>query len=167
MDLLIALDRSFPVLDLACGKGRNGLMVAEQGLHVLFVDKSETSLDVVQKQLAKRTLPGSTWQVDLEQQEKNPFSGKKFSAVLGFCYLHRPLFPLFKEAVIPGGLVVYETFTTGQRQFGRPNNPDFLLQPGELAALFDDWEIIFQFEGVAKDPDRCIAQVVARKPARQ
>jgi hypothetical protein len=86
--------------------------------------------------------------------------------VLGFCYLHRPLFPLFKEAVIPGGLVVYETFTTGQRQFGRPNNPDFLLQPGELAALFDDWEIIFQFEGVAKDPDRCIAQVVARKPAR-
>ena len=87
-----------------------------------------------------------------------------FSAVVCFRYLHRPLFPFLMKAVEPGGMIVYETFTTGNRQFGRPNNPDFLLRPGELRKLFQNWQILHSYEGIQHGPDRAIAQIAARKP---
>ena len=107
---------------------------------------------------------GRTWLVDLENPGTSPLAGLKFSAILTFRYLHRPLFPALREAVLPGGLVVYETFTTENHRFGRPSNPDFLLKPGELETIFEDWQIIFYFEGDLRHPDRNVARLVARKP---
>ena len=164
LDLLTAIDYSQPVLDLACGTGRNGLVLAMQGMDVVFADKSVSALRVVEQRLLKAGVSGRVWQVNLELPGVNPFSGDRYAAVLGFCYLHRPLFPLLKKAVMSGGLVVYETFTTVQRKFGHPNNPDFLLRPGELKATFEDWQLIHQFEGIRPKPDRGIAGIVARKP---
>ena len=166
LDLFQSPDQSLPVLDLACGTGQNGLMLARQGIPVVFADKSATALDVVKQCLAKDALPGRIWQLDLERPNTRPFSGQGFSAIIGFRYLHRPLFPAIKKAVEPGGLVVYETFTTENLRFGRPNNPEFLLQPGELRTVFQDWQILFQFEGVLHEPDRAVAQIFASKPGR-
>jgi len=165
LGLLLDLDRSLPVLDLACGTGRNGLLLAEQGLSVVFADKSDTALSVVERRLVEAGLQGRIWQVDLERPGVNPFSGQTFSAVVGFCYLHRPLFPSLLAAVTPGGLVVYETFTVEQRRFGRPHNPDFLLLPGELQTTFQAWQIIHYFEGLQNNPERGVSGIVARKPA--
>ena len=164
MQLLRGLDRSLPVLDLACGNGRNGLALAAAGLPLLFADQSTSALETVEQRLSEADLPGRTWQIDLEQPGTNPLAGKRFAAIVVFRYLHRPLFPAIRDAVVPGGIVVYETFTIEQRRFGRPNNPDFLLQPGELEANFRGWERIYYFEGIGTDPDRGIAQIVARKP---
>ena len=164
LGLLKDPDQSLPVLDLACGTGQNGLMLARQGIPVVFADRSVTALEVVKQYLVEGALPGRVWQVDLEQPNTNPLSGQEFSAIICFRYLHRPLFPAIKKAVEPGGLVVYETFTIENQRFGRPNNPDFLLQPGELRTIFQDWQIIFYFEGDLHDPDRAMAQIVARKP---
>jgi hypothetical protein len=61
-------------------------------------------------------------------------------------------------------LLLYETFTVEQPQFGKPRNPDYLLQPGELSHMFADWEEIFYFEGIKENPTRAVAQLVARKP---
>ena len=36
------------------------------------------------------------------------------------------------DAVAPGGVLIYETFARGNERYGRPANPAFLLQPGEL-----------------------------------
>lgn len=164
LDLFSDPDRSLPVLDLACGTGQNGLTLARRGIEVVFADKSASALDVAKQRLVKDALPGHIWQVDLEQPNTNPLCGQSFSAIIGFRYLHRPLFPAIKAAIEPGGLVIYETFTTENRHFGRPNNPDFLLQPGELRTIFQDWQILFYFEGVLQNPDRAVAQIVARKP---
>jgi len=165
LQLLTSLDHTEPVLDLACGTGRNGLALAAEGVPVVFADKSADALTAVETRLLALNLPGSTWQVDLEQAGVNPLSGRGFSAILVFRYLHRPLLPMLKDAVLPGGLMVYETFTTDNRRFGRPNNPDFLLRPQELKEIFQDWEIIHSFEGTLQNPDRAVAQLVARKPA--
>ena len=56
LDLLIALDRSLPVLDLACGTGRDGLALAEQGMDVVFADKSVSALNVVEQSLLEAGL---------------------------------------------------------------------------------------------------------------
>ena len=36
------------------------------------------------------------------------------------------------RALRPGGVLIYETFAAGNERYGRPRNPEFLLQPGEL-----------------------------------
>lgn len=164
LDLLVDLDRSLPILDLACGTGRNGLMLAKHGLPVVFADRSVSALNTVEQHLAEDDLPGRTWEVDLELPGGNPFSNQYFSAIIGFRYLHRPLFPALRNAIKPGGLIIYETFTLENLDFGRPNNPDFLLNPNELSTIFQDWKVIDHFEGVLKNPDRAVAQIVARKP---
>lgn len=163
MELLIKLDRSNPVLDLACGSGRNGLALAAHGIPVVFADKSADLLLGIEQNLAKNDFQGRIWQVDLEQPGGNPFAGQHFSAIIVFRYLHRPLFPALKNAVMPGGLVIYETFTVENRRFGRPNNPDFLLKHNELKEEFQGWEIITHFEGRLENPDRVCAQIVTRK----
>jgi tellurite methyltransferase len=164
VELLESLPTSQPVLDLACGNGRNGLLLAKKGLPVVFADRSIQALDDIKRRLENLNLPGRTWHVDLEQKNINPFEGQSYSAIIGFRYLHRPLFPALLSAVMPGGIVIYETFTTANRKYGRPDNPDFLLKPGELKTLFQGWEILFHFEGDLPDPERNVAQIVARKP---
>ncbi len=165
LPLLLELDRSRPVLDLACGSGRNGLLLTEHGLSVVFADKSDSALQNVAQHLKETDLQGRTWKVDLEQAKSTPLSGQSFDAIICFRYLHRPLFPGIKNAVKPGGLVIYETFTIENQRFGRPNNPDFLLRPGELQSVFEDWEPVYSFEGILRNPGRAVARVVARKPA--
>jgi SAM-dependent methyltransferase len=164
LELLQEAGAGLPALDLACGSGRNGLELAAHGVEVVFADRSADSLKLVGQQLQERKLPGRLWRVDLERETSAPLRGLQFSSIVVFRYLHRPLFPALLRAVQPGGLIIYETFTRENRRFGRPDNPDFLLKPGELKTIFRNWEIIHYFEGVKQNPDRAIAQIVARCP---
>ena len=88
---------------------------------------------------------------------------------MAFRYLHRPLMPAIRQSLLPGGILLYETFTVDQPAFGRPKNPDYLLRHGELQAYFGDWNILHYFEGVRGKPEtgdqQAIAQIVAQKPA--
>ena len=78
-------------------------------------------------------------------------------------YLHRPLIPCIKKALKQGGLLIYETFTIEQPQFGKPHNPAFLLRPQELFEWFNQWEVLHYFEGIKEGPRRAVAQIVCRK----
>ena len=161
------------VLDLACGKGRNGLFLVSRNVPVLFADNNEAHLQsiVPAVELAvSRAKKSACWLVDFEakvSEGKNPLIGKNFDAVIVFNYLHRPLFPFIREAIRPGGLIVYETFTVDQKRFGRPSNPDFLLEQDELVQAFAGWELIRSFEGEVSSPERAIARLIARKQAKK
>lgn len=169
-DLALAA-RVDPILDLACGSGRNGLFLLENKIPVVFADIRADVLGNIQLLLDER-LPGqgeaSVWAVDFELPQGNPFAQRLFGGVVVYSYLHRPLLGALKQAVHPGGIVVYETFTADQAQFGRPKNPDFLLQPGELREHFRDWDVLHYYEGVVKTDSgmgsKAIAQLAARKP---
>jgi hypothetical protein len=50
-------------------------------------------------------------------------------------YLHRPLLADLVRTLAPGGVLIYETFAQGHERFGKPSNPAFLLEPGELLRL--------------------------------
>jgi tellurite methyltransferase len=156
-----------PLLDLACGNGRNGLYLLELGLTVVFADRQQSKLDEVASQ-CQGSKRASCWAVDLEQPEGNPLAGRSFASILVFRYLHRPLMNAIRESILPGGLIVYETFTTLQAQYGRPSNPDVLQRPGEMEATFTGWELLHSFEGATlcetSGRDQAIAQIVARKP---
>ncbi len=153
-----------PILDLACGDGHNGIFLATKDLHVICCDISEQALSRVGELAAETRVKVELWQVDLEAEEMNPLPEDFYEGILVFRYLHRPLIPCIKKALKKEGILIYETFTIEQPKFGKPQNPKFLLKPGELLEWFEDWEIVYAFEGIKEGPKRAVAQVVCRKP---
>jgi len=114
------------VLDLACGSGRHTALLAGMGFQVDAVDRDGLAL----ARLA--SLPGvTTLAADLENGPW-PYPGQRFAGIVVTNYLYRPLLAVLVDSVAPGGVLIYETFAAGNERFGRPSNPAFLLQPGEL-----------------------------------
>lgn len=158
---------------MACGKGRNGLYLIGNNIPTVFADRSQDALDQVTQQLSRPSLDAENklatlWSVDFETEPQQQLKENSFAGIVVFRYLHRPLMASLKNAILPGGLIIYETFTVDQPQFGRPKNPDFLLRPGELSQYFSGWEVLHQFEGRIEDyaggQPAAVAQFVARKP---
>ncbi|WP_051617180.1 methyltransferase domain-containing protein [Desulfonatronovibrio hydrogenovorans] len=166
LDLVLETASGGPVLDLACGSGRNGLYLAEQGLEVHFWDRDRQGLEQIRAKAVKEHYHVKLRQVDLEDGSGSLLPVEFFRAVLVFRYLYRPLIRQIKGSVIPGGLVVYETFTAWQAKVGKPKNPDFLLQENELVEFFQDWDILDCYQGRLDDPERYMAGLVARKPVK-
>ncbi len=165
--------RQSSVLDLACGNGRNGLFLVEHNIATTFADIKDEALDQITQSLSnletRKQQLAHCWQIDFEQDNTTPLQGKSFAAIMVFRYLHRSLFEQIKEAIVPGGMIIYETFTEQQAEFGRPKNPDYLLKPNELTKIFADWKILHSFEGVVEPSTtnnikQAIAQIVAVKP---
>ena len=150
-----------PVLDLACGTGRNGLYLHQQQIPTVFADQNHTALTSIAA--TSDVSAEQCWQVDFENGEQQ-LPANHYQGIMVFRYLHRPLIADIKQAVCSGGIVIYETFTVDNRQFGRPNRDAFLLQLGELKEMFSDWQCLYYFEGIERNPDRAIAQIVCKKP---
>jgi SAM-dependent methyltransferase len=127
------------VLDLAAGHGRHALFFTARGARVLAVDRDAASLS---------TLAGSgveTRVADLEQNDW-PFTGERFDAIVVVNYLHRALFPHLLAALAADGVLLYETFATGNAAFGKPSNPNFLLDRGELLEIARERLTVVAFE---------------------
>jgi SAM-dependent methyltransferase len=153
-----------PILDLACGRGHNGIYLATEGLSVVCCDRSPEALNRTRALADEQGVTVSLLQADLEREGANPLTVDFYGGVLVFRYLHRPLIPHIRKSIKAGGVLMYETFTVEQPRFGKPKNPDFLLKKGELLGWFKDWEVIDFFEGIREGPERAVAQIVCRKP---
>ena len=140
------IDRG-PVLDLAAGAGRHSILFAERGLEVIAVDREPLNV------------PGVRFvKADLEDAGPWPFAGQRFAAIVVTNYLHRPLLPHLAASLADGGVLIYETFMAGNERFGRPKNPAFLLQPGELLAAFANLTPIAFEQGYVETPKAAMIQ---------
>ena len=149
------------VLDVACGRGRHALWLASRGLEVRAIDRSPEAIAFLRDAAAGLGLSIVTEVVDLET-DPPPAIATGFDAIVVFNYLHRPLMPMLRNALKPGGRIFYETFTTGQAARGHPTNPAFLLKDGELAELVAPCAILRSREGEYEG--RFVASVVAERP---
>lgn len=150
-------------LDLACGRGANALFLASEGWTVTAVDVSDEAIGQLRRKADQCRLEVEALRMDLE---KNPdLPPQAFDLVIQMYYLHRPLLPLLKRTVKPGGMAVIRTFSSAG-PFPAPTIDDrFVLRTGELSRAFSDWEIMLDEEGV--EPSRkggSLAGIVARKP---
>jgi tellurite methyltransferase len=154
-----------PVADLACGRGRNALAVAARGHPVVGVDRSREHLEALTRAAAARGLAVHGLRADLEAGHGIPLAAASCGVILVFRFLFRPLVPAIVETLRPGGLLLYETFTTGQPDLGwGPRRPDFLLRPGELPRLFADLEVLETWEGISEGPrPEAVARLAARR----
>jgi SAM-dependent methyltransferase len=154
----------FPVggdsLDLACGSGRHAIWLAEQGFQTMAIDRDVAAIEELTEEASRRGLSIRTRVVDLESGER-VLETDAFDLIVVVHYLHRPLFPSIVSALRPGGVLVYETFTRAQAARGKPTNPAFLLEPGELLTLVRPLQILTSREGDFED--RFVASVVATR----
>lgn len=156
------LPRGGRVLDVAAGRGRHALLMAGAGFEVRAIDRDAGKIDRMRDIAQRLGLSVEAAVIDLETDPPAPLGHAGFDVVLVFNYLHRPLMPAIRDAVKPGGLLFYETFTARQAERGHPRNPAFLLQDGELGELVAPFETLRSREG---DIDgRVISSVVARRP---
>jgi SAM-dependent methyltransferase len=118
-------------LDVACGRGRHALRLAAAGFEVTAIDRDREALAALAEEAHALGVAVQTRHLDLEAAEPS-LGDDAFDLVVVFRYLHRPLFPMLRRALRPGGVLVYETFTRAQAVRGHPTNPAFLLDPGEL-----------------------------------
>ena len=154
--------RGGAVLDVACGRGRHSVVMAQAGFEVHAIDRNAEAIAQLRKVAEQCGLTISTQQIDLETSPPPDLGSRRYDAVLGFNYLHRPLMPSIREAVKPGGRVFYETFTRRQAERGHPRNPAFLLEAGELERLMAPFTILRSREGDING--RFIASIVAERP---
>lgn len=148
------------LLDVACGAGRHTKLFVGKGCTVTALDMSEVAL----QKLALHSPHARTVQADIENapwplmQKGVP---ETFDAIVVTNYLHRPLMPSLLASLAGGGVLIYETFAVGNERFGKPSNPDFLLQSGELLSICAGMHIVAYEEGFLTSPDRLVQRMVA------
>lgn len=147
------------VLDVACGLGRHVRWFAGRQHPVTGVDRSADAIAAV------ATL-GEMVVADIENGPW-PFAGRTFAGVVVTNYLWRPLLPTVVQSVAPGGVLIYETFATGNETVGKPSRPDFLLQNGELLQACAGMRVVAYEDGFLADPARFVQRVAAVRPLAQ
>lgn len=147
-------------LDVACGRGRHALWLGTCGYATTALDRDPEAIDYVNSEARRRSLPVRAQVLDLEAPDLR-LGATLYDLIVVIRYLHRPLFPALIAALRRNGVLVYETFTRAQAARGRPTNPAFLLEAGELARLVEPLEILREREG--EFDGRMVAGVVARR----
>lgn len=145
------------VLDVACGHGRHLRWFAQRGHPVTGVDRSPEAIAAV-------AALGTAIEADIENgpwpllQDGRP---RTFEAVVVTNYLWRALMPVLLQSLAPGGVLIYETFASGNETVGKPSRPDFLLQPGELLRACAGLRVVAYEDGYLPTPERYVQRIVA------
>jgi SAM-dependent methyltransferase len=135
------------VLDVACGNARHSIFFRGLGLEVVAVDRTPIQVEGIR-----------FVEADLESGDPWPLAGQLFGGIVVTNYLHRPLFPRLIESLAAGGVLIYETFMSGNERFGKPSNPEFLLRRGELREAFKGLQELGFEEGEFERPKRAMLQ---------
>jgi len=148
-------------LDIAMGEGRNAVFLAKNGFEVDGCDVSEIAVKKTLGLAKENNVRVNAFVADLEIYK---LPKDAYDVVACFYYLQRSLIPQIKEALKPGGMVIYETYTieNWERGFEGPKNRDYLLKTNELLDLFKDLTIIY-YKELVLDDKKAVASLIARK----
>ena len=145
------------VLDVACGSGRHVRWFASRGCRVTGVDRDAAALDGLRAiaEVCVADIEGAPW----------PLPGRTFDAVVVTNYLWRELLPTIVASVAAGGVLIYETFGAAHASVGKPSNPAFLLQSGELWAAAAGLHVVAYEDGFVDAPPRFVQRIAAVRAA--
>ena len=144
-------------LDIASGEGRNAVFAAEKGYQTLAVDISTTGLEKAHALADEKGVTIETCVVDLDNWgiEQNAFD-----LILCFNFLDRRIFPAITNALKPGGLIFYETFTVDYLKYSSFKR-EWVLEHNELLDAFSGLRIVGYRE--VDTNDKAFASLIALK----
>ena len=148
-------------LDIAMGEGRNAVFLAKNGFDVDGCDISETAIKKAQELAKENSVNINAFVADLETYK---LPENTYDVIACFYYLQRDLIPQIKQALKPGGMIIYETYTieNWERGLEGPKNKDYLLKSNELLNFFRDLKIIYYRELVLNNK-KAVASLIAKK----
>ena len=136
VDYANLLPRGGLALDAGAGVGKNSIFLAQQGLHVIALDISETGLGFLKRRASTANLPISPAVWNLAQPYLPP---AQFNLIINFNFLERATLSVYRSALKEGGLIIFSTFV--QPTHKHPSEP-FFLQPNELRVAFAGFELL-------------------------
>ena len=134
LDRLLVLCPGRRALDIACGEGRNSIFLARHGFAVTGLDISPVGIAKAAAWAAREGLTGDFRVTELEGFRIT----ERFDLILNFNFLLRELIPGMVAALNPGGVILFDTILAASSA-PIPHRQEYLLQPGELAALFGSY----------------------------
>jgi 2-polyprenyl-3-methyl-5-hydroxy-6-metoxy-1,4-benzoquinol methylase len=135
-------------LDVAAGKGRNAIFLAEMGFSLVGIDISTIALEEARRRAAKKSLEIRWHLADLEQIE---LPRAAYNLIVNVNYLQRSLIHQIRRALRPQGHVIFETYLIDQQAIGHPKNPAYLLDHNELLDHFRSFRVLSYREGKYTD----------------
>ncbi len=136
------LPKSGRALDLACGVGANSIYMAQTGLIVDAWDASVVGLKQLEQHAGN--LPITTRVVEITPPD---LPTSTYDVILITRYLDRTLFGSIENALKPGGVLFYQTFTQNKLPTARtPSNPAYLLHENELLTAFGNLNVCAYLE---------------------
>lgn len=159
------LPKQGTALDLACGLGGNAVHLANHGLQTSAWDISEVSIGKVQAYAQQKSLS-----IDAQVRDvvEDPPQVQSFDVLVVSRFLERAICSALMDAIKPGGLLLYQTFTNYSGLVSGPGNPEYLLGTHELLTLFSPLQVIaYRDEADLGDIQmglRGEAYLVAKKP---
>ncbi|MBI4715938.1 MAG: class I SAM-dependent methyltransferase [Nitrospirae bacterium] len=163
VESLPLLPKGGRALDVAMGKGRNALYLAERGFQVEGVEIDAEAVRVCEEEARRRNVTVNATTADLTRFQ---IPKETYDVIVCFYYLQRDLIPQMREGLKPGGVIVYETFLIDQHlKTGKPGRREFCFEQNELLHLFlQGFRVLSYREGFVSE-DRASASLVARKAA--
>ncbi len=163
-------------LSVADGEGRNGVWLAEQGLHVHAVDASPVALEKSRRLAARRGVSLQWEEVDLMDWDWPQAAYDVVAAI--FTQFVGPegrarQFAGIRQALKPGGLLILQGYTPRQLEYGTggPPHAENMYTEELLRTSFGDWEITHLAEhddvveeGSGHSGMSALIDLVARKP---
>ena len=164
------------VLCLADGEGRNGVYLASLSHLVTSIDQSRTGLDKAERLAAEKNVPIQTIQADLGEYK---LGVESWDCIVSIFFhlspeLRSVIYPRVISALAPGGLLILESYTPEQLNYGTGGPPlaDHMLTPDDLEGYFRPLTIehLWQrerevIEGSGHTGMASVVQLLARKPA--
>jgi tellurite methyltransferase len=144
-------------LDVAGGIGRHAIWLAQRGWKVTLVDISDVGVAMALEE-ARRT--GVSIHGEVADLRTYKFGRSRFDLILVFYFLERSIFPALADALKPGGLILYKTYTRKHRKFRACSHPMYFLEPDELRGAFPGFEVLRYRESQG------MAELVAIKPVK-
>jgi tellurite methyltransferase len=153
-----------PIIDVACGTGRNALVFSQLGCPVICVDKDLTRLRNEQDRLQQTYFKEASARLTLHEMDLRsdpwPFSEASIGGIINVHFMLPSLFPLFESSMAEHGYLLLETVP------GHGGNYLQLPEAGQLRAAF---EKSFAFEFYRERPagPRSLRRVTVRLVAKR
>ena len=127
-------------LDIACGNGRNSLFLSKKGFIVDAVDIST---------VATNHLAGIDPKLNVICQDMDDWTipQNRYQLIVNIRFLDRRLFPMIKEGLRPGGVLIFESFIDEKKD-------EYCLRKNELLRAFQSFHIVYYEEKKSEHSDK-------------
>ena len=137
-------------LDVACGAGRNAILLAQAGYHVDAVDISSEGLNLARKVAENQGLSINWIEQDLDQ----PYQfDTDYDLIIVMWYVNPGLISRLCDCLAPGGYLLCEEHLITDEEVIGPTCSDYRVAPGDLLEIVSGVDVLLYEESIEMNSD--------------